>query len=200
MKTKANYFLAFMLFLFLGSTLYSQEVKIPKPPLPPPNAPDWSFFSKMSKEHEQNILKKYSEQLQKSLKELKQLDEKKYYDILRKRQFDNLVIPFSFDGKENKKQMERKNKINELEILTETLGAKYQNSNKTEKNTIKNKLRRNLLELFTLKEEDRKKEVEELKHKLAKLEKVLNVRMKNKDEIIKRRLEELIGEEDYLEW
>ena len=67
-------------------------------------------------------------------------------------------------------------------------------------NTIKNKLRRNLLELFTLKEEDRKKEVEELKHKLAKLEKVLNVRMKNKDEIIKRRLEELIGEEDYLEW
>jgi len=200
MNIKINYFLAFMLFLFLGSTLYSQEVKIPNPPPPPPNAPDWSFFSKMSKEQEQKILQKYSEKLKQSLKVLKRLNEKKYYEILRKRQFDNLMIPFPFNSEENKEQIEREKKINELEILTETLGAKYQSSNKAEKQTIKNKLRRKLEELFTLKEAARKKEVEELKHKLSKLEKALNLRMKNKDKIIKRRLEELIGEEDYLEW
>ena len=201
METKTKSFLMLILFLIFVSTLYPQEVKIPKPPKPPtPNAPGWNFFSKMSKEQEQKVLHKYSEQLQRSLKELKRLNEKKYYEILRKRQFDNLMIPFPFMDDENKEQIEREKKINELEVITETLGAKYQSSDKTEKQTIRNELRRKLSELFELKEVNRKKEVEKLKQKLKKLEKALTVRMKNKDEIIKRRLEELIGEEDYLDW
>ena len=199
MKKRNIYLLEFIVFIFLGSILYSQELNKPKAP-PPPKLPDMSFFSKMSKEQEQKVLQKYSEQLQRSLKELKRLNEKKYYEILRKRQFDNLMIPFSFTDDENKEQIEREKKINELEVLTETLGAKYQSSDKTEKQTIRNELRRKLSELFELKEVNRKKEVEKLKQKLKKLEKALTVRMKNKDEIIKRRLEELIGEEDYLDW
>ncbi len=195
MKTKTSYYLFFIIFLFLGSTLYSQEAKPPKPPVP-----DWSLFSKISKEREKKILQNYSKKLKQALKHLKQLNEKKYYEILSRRQFDYLMTPPLLNNEEEKSEIEREKKINELEVLTETLGAEYQSSNKNEKQKIINELRRKLAELFELKETNRKYEVEKLKQKLEKLEKALIIRMKNKNEIIKRRLEELIGEEDYLDW
>lgn len=76
------------------------------------------------------------------------------------------------------------------------MAAKYQKAGDSERDKIKSELQRNLNELFDRREIERKKEVE----KLAELKKALGVRSNNKEEIIKRRMQELLGETKYLRW
>jgi hypothetical protein len=42
--------------------------------------------------------------------------------------------------------------------------------------------------------------VEELQQELSELKKSLEVRLRNKDKIIERRMQELLEEDQYLEW
>lgn len=61
-------------------------------------------------------------------------------------------------------------------------------------------LKNYLTELFNLRETEREEKVAELEQELAELREMLAFRAKNKDKIIEKRLNEMIGEGEKLEW
>jgi len=65
---------------------------------------------------------------------------------------------------------------------------------------VRLELVRTLRELFTLREERRKKRVVKMENELGKLKKELKIRDDNREKIIERRLKQMIGEKDPLEW
>ena len=170
----------------------------PVPPEPPKFDFEFQDFNNMSEHEEKQLLKNIKEDLQKELKFIKNFKKDKYFDFLRESQFKNLEIPFMV--KREKEQYEREKKIFELEIKTEALASKYEAANRTEKEKIKNELRQKIGDLFIEKEEERKSHVAELEKELSELKKSLEVRMKSKNEIISRRVQELINEDRYLDW
>jgi len=80
------------------------------------------------------------------------------------------------------------------------LGIRYEHADESEKPKIINDLKSKLNQLFDIKEKARSLEVEFLEQELAQLKEALKVRKSNKSEIINRRLNELIGKGDYLDW
>lgn len=185
----------FVLFTFLISSLIFGQDKLLVPPPPPPN-PDFSW--EMNKETEAEYLKNISEYVRKQLEEIKKINAKKYNDLLQKAYFKSLRFPFYDSG--NKEMTELDQKILELDIHTEALATKYSEANNSEKKKIERELKKQLNKLFELKEKRKNKEVEKLEEELANLKKGLRLREENKDKIIERRLLELLGQDDYLEW
>ncbi len=155
-------------------------------------------FYQMSEEEESGLLKSLNSNLRASLEYIKQANEHKYYDLLRESQFKNMRFPYL--NKRDKKRFDREQRLFELEIVSESLAAKYLKAKENERAKIKPQLRTTLNELFELREADRKFEVEMLEKELTKLTKQLKVRMENKSKIIDRRIQELLGEDDYLDW
>ena len=96
--------------------------------------------------------------------------------------------------------VENSKRINELDLQTEILGIQYVHANAQESTKIKKELQSKLEMLFDLKEKERRSEVEMLERELAELKASLEIRKNNKADIILRRLSELIGKDDYLEW
>jgi len=188
--------------MLVSSIGINAQSKIPKPPkLPqlPKFENEFGNFFKMNAEEEKKALSKLDVLTREQLRIIKQNDTNKYYRLLRESQFKNMNFPFL--SKEKKEEHNREQEIFKLEIATEALAAKHQNAkSQNEKRILKSKLEKTLSKLFDLKEESRKKEVKELEEELRKLKKSLNIRMQNKDEIVKRRLLELLNEDDYLEW
>ena len=80
------------------------------------------------------------------------------------------------------------------------IGIQYQHASQDNKQNLKNKIRPMLEMLFDLKEKQRVMEVKMLEKELAQLKESLVVRKKNKDDIILRRLSELTGTDEYLDW
>ena len=81
-----------------------------------------------------------------------------------------------------------------------SLGIRYEHANANEKQQIISDLKLQLKQLFDMKEKSRSLEVDFLEKELAQLKESLKVRKSNKGEIINRRLNELIGKGDYLDW
>lgn len=164
-----------------------------------------TFAWNMSEESEKEALEKLSPELRAKLQSIKKYDENKYYRLLNETRFKGIIytVPDFFgkkDDSELKAIREREEKITELEIWTEALGIEYQNATQTEKARIKGELNTKLSALFDLKETEKKDEVRKLEIKLSELRKSLDIRSKNKQEIIERRIQELTEEDDYLEW
>lgn len=194
-------YLFFGAIFFISINLTAQE----KPKLPePPEDPNFDFqfdfqnFNTISEEEERDLLKNVKEDLKKELKQIKNINKNRYFDLLRQSQFKNLAFPFI--GKRDKEVYEREKKIFELEVKSESLAAKYDAANTTEKEKIKTELKQQLSELFNQKEVLRKQEVAQLEQELKELKQSLQIRMQNKSEIINRRMQELLNEEDYLDW
>jgi len=80
------------------------------------------------------------------------------------------------------------------------LSFRYKYADDNEKPKIINDLKSKLNQLFDMKEKARNLEVGMLEKELAQLKESLKVRKNNKSEIINRRLNELIGKGDYLDW
>ncbi len=159
---------------------------------------DFRSFPGMTPKEEKALLKSLKKDLRNELKVIKEFNKNKYFGFLRESQFKNMNFPFIV--KREKLIQQREREIFELEVKTEALAAKFEKANKNEKENIKRKLRERLNELFDIKEENRKQEVEELQQELEELKKSLKVRLNNKNEIINRRLQELLHEDKYLEW
>jgi len=177
------------------------KIKVPKPPRPEKFDFDFDFdFEgfKMSLEEEKKLLNELKVNLREQLKTIKEYNTNTYYDLLRESKFKNMRFPFM--TKNSKRKIKREKKIFELEIASEALVAKHQTVNTNKRQNLKIELEKTLNRLFDLKEDERKDEVKELEEELNKLRKSLNIRMKNKKEIIKRRIQELLNEDDYLEW
>ena len=162
--------------------------------------------SKMSQEDEEKYLEKLSAEIKKQLLEIKQLDEKKYYSLLRKSSSLRGFYSISdFSGvsiiNENKEQNQLRKKIREMEIASEALGIKHQHAkSQDDKNKIESQLQTTLSQIFDLRETQRMEEVEKLEQKLAELKESMNLRNSNKQAIIEERLRTLIGKDRYLRW
>ncbi len=179
--------------IFLQSVILIAQEEIEVPPLPP------HPYFQLSHEDEQEYLKNIKSELKLKLKEIKENDKERYADLLRELHWKNMERSFMHMGKE-KEMIEKDKQIIEYEILTESLAFEYQKSSQSEKTKIKKELKKNLGQLFDLKETQREKEVKLLEERIVKLKEKITSRKKNKDIIIRRRTEELLGENDYLEW
>ena len=103
-------------------------------------------------------------------------------------------------GSHDKEMIEREKQIIEYNIIVEELAIQYQNANSSSQADIKEELQKNLGNLFDLKELQRESEVRMLEKEITKLKEKIASRKKNKEIIIRRRAEELLGEDSYLEW
>ncbi|KAA3618207.1 MAG: hypothetical protein DWQ05_09215 [Calditrichaeota bacterium] len=87
-----------------------------------------------------------------------------------------------------------------LEHKIQVLVYKYRKASDSEKDRLKNDIRGQLGQLFDLREVDRAMQVQRLEKKLEELRASLKNRKPNKDRIIEKRLERLIGIDKELEW
>ena len=198
MKIK-NVFLIIVFTMVFSHALYSQdeefEVEVPEPP-------EFEFhfqdFHQMSEKDEQELLKNLKKDLRVELEVLKDFNKDKYFQFLRESQYKNMKFPFV--AKREKLMHERERKIFEAEVKTESLAAKYGHAKGSEKQKIKSEMMQELTKLFEQKELRRKQEVEQLENELKELKKSLAVRESNKQDIIERRMRELLNEDQYLNW
>ncbi len=191
MKTLKYLMLTTLLFLQSATLIAQEEFELPPPPPPP--------YFQLTPEDEQEYLKNIKSELKIKLEEIKKNDKERYADLLRELHWKNMERSFMRMGKE-KEMIEKDKQIIEYEILTESLAFEYQKASKSEKEKIKKNLKKSLSQLFDLKESQREKEVKMLEERIVKLKEKIASRKKNKDIIIRRRTEELLGENDYLEW
>lgn len=199
MKSSLMILLSTMLAVPLMSIIYAQ----PEPPEFPKGelAPVFEEFQEMTKKNEDKILKTIPTEIKQDLLMVKKIDEDKYYDILSEAPhfFFDLENAFMIDPFE-KKRMEQSQVVGHWEMHTKALGFLYQHSSENEKPGIKTKLQTKLEQLFDLKEEERKLEVKMLEHQLQELKTYFEVRKNNKTQIINRRMQELLGMGEYLDW
>ena len=196
MKNKMLCPIVITVFLALSLNVYGQE-ELLEPPEPPVIIS--SYGHDISKEDEAKILAKLPADVKADLLKVKEVDEEEYRDLL----FSASHIGYEYhvySSKFEKEMVENSKRINELDLQTETLGIQYIHANTQERTNIKKELQSKLEMLFDLKEKERKSEVEMLERELAELKASLEVRKNNKADIILRRLSELIGKDDYLEW
>ncbi len=189
-----NVALSIALLFFFSQFTLGQEV-VPSPPAPPEPEEHPSYWE-LSEQEEQNYLKDLDAELKLKLKEIKKHDAEKYAEFLRELHWRRMETHFMARGKE-RERFELERKITESEIRTEALAIKYQSSPSEE---IKRELTKNVGELFDQKEKQRKWEVEMLESEIAKLKEKIISRQKNRETIIRRRVEELLGVEEDLEW
>ncbi len=204
--TMKNYkYHIFVLTILFSTQLFFAQEK-PRAPLEPEaiegieNEFEFEFQEvfEMKEEDEKKLLKNLKKELQKNLEVIKRVNKVKYIDLLRESQFKNMKIPFIV--KHEKLMHEKENKIFEIEVEVEALAAKHKSAAANEQGKIKQKLKKGLNKLFELKEERRKQEVEALQKELGELKKSLEIRQRNMDKIIERRIQELLEEDQYLEW
>ena len=178
--------------LFLQSAILIAQEEIELPPPPPP-------YFQLSEKEEQEYLTNINSELKLKLKEIKEADKEKYAEFLRQLHWKNMEHSFMHMGRE-KEMMKNEKQIIEYEILTESLALEYKSAPSSGKTKIKKDLQKNLGNLFDLKEMQRERQVKLLEEEIAKLKEKIATRKKNKDIIIRRRTEELLGEGKYLEW
>lgn len=183
-------------FLLLPTiTVFSQEVEVE---LPTP--PTVSYWQQLDEGNEKEILAKLPEELKRDLLKVKEVDEDRYRELLMESSFGGYDVYFGYMEEFEKKRYETEKKVQQLEVQTEALGIRYEHAGENEKSELVNRLRQKLEDLFEMKEKSRAYNVEMLERELAELKESLTIRKQNKKEIINRRLNELIGKGDYLDW
>ena len=166
------------------------------PDLPPPPPPP---YFELSSEDEQEYLKNIDSDLKLKLQQIKEFNKQKYVEYLQELRWRGMELSYMHMGKE-KEMIKREQQIVEYNILTESLAIEYQKASSAEKEKIKKELEKNLNNLFDLKEMQRESEVKVLEVEIKKLKQKIASRKNNKSTIIRRRTEELLGEEKYLDW
>lgn len=157
----------------------------------------------LTKEEEEKLLKNLSPETRTKLEEIKKLNKNKYNQLLRQSAFYGTLAyidehsPGIFDFR---KQNEETKKQKELEIDVELLALKYKNSDSGNQSKIKSELSSKLSELFDIKELKKQEEVKQLEKRLQELKESLIARKQNKNEIVARRVQELLGDVKYLKW
>ena len=104
--------------------------------------------------------------------------------------------------RENEQLHKRLMQERAMEAQSQTLAAHIRAlpEDSPEREALTDDLRQKLEEIFSMKEENRRRETEQLEKELSKLRDQLRKRERNREEIIDRRLKELIGERQALDW
>ncbi|WKZ69660.1 MAG: hypothetical protein QY331_00155 [Melioribacteraceae bacterium] len=193
-----------LLLTFVSTMLFSQVI------VPEPGAPDiyrvWGN-EKLSEKEEQEYLSKITNaQLKQELQQIKKLDEKRYYSILRRTSYFSLPSIYSIEGSgvsivgEQHGSDNLRKRITELEMYSEVLSTKYLHADQSDKQKLSSQLKTTLSEAFDLRESQRKEEVEKLENKLAELKESIHIRKQNKEQIVEERFRTLTGKGKYLKW
>jgi hypothetical protein len=98
------------------------------------------------------------------------------------------------------KAFERMQEMRRLEREGGELAEQGRKASPEEKDAVSRKLQENLSKQFDLREDQRVREIGELKRRVEALEKSLGERKANKDKIVERRRRELMGEKGDDEW
>ncbi|MEE9432366.1 MAG: hypothetical protein V3V16_15070 [Melioribacteraceae bacterium] len=205
MKTKIKFIIVLVALIFSLTELTAQtKVRIEKPVKPAkPERFDFDFnfdFEglKMSQKEEKKALKEMKAHLREQLATIKEHNTNTYYELLTEAKYKSIRFPFT--SKREKKELEMESRIFEFEVASLALAAKYRKASTGKRQSLKTELKNILNNLFDAKEEERKSEVKELEKELSELRKSLSIRKANKNGIVKRRLQDLLDEDDYLEW
>ena len=153
------------------------------------------------KSEEEKYLKEIPKDLSKELNKIKNIDKKSYFKLLKEAwNIDNYFTyaqqeyPFQLSSSELKsnliKQEFRKN------IETEIIIIRYNVSRENEKKELRIKLKTKLNELFEIKGIMKNEEIKFLESKLQKLKVLLKNRQKNKNEIVEKKVNEILHEKD----
>jgi hypothetical protein len=186
-----------MTFFITSVSLAQDHTKPPKPP----KAPKIVGYSNEDVQDEKELLDKMSPELKADLLKVKEIDKEEYEDLLRNVSYSSYDMYTGFMGPEEKERYDNERRIDEMEVRSEALGIRYEHSSsESEKQKIVSGLKTVLNQLFDMKERSRTLEVEHLEKELKQLKESLKVRKQSKNEIINRRLNELIGKGDYLDW
>ena len=199
MKTLMGYFvLLLMVCIPVTNSIAQEETDVPRPQrqfkIGERNAQRYHISEATEKEY----LGKLDAAMKADFLELKKYDEERYYELLMESQYRLMEWPVV--NREEKVIYERQKDISDLEIRTELLAFKYDKAAPADKQKIKTELKSKLVDLFELREKDRKYQIEILQKELEELTKSIEMRRKNKELIISRRLQELLGEDKYLDW
>ncbi len=180
-------------FSFAAGNLFAQVV-INEPKV------STGYLVGIGEQDEKEILKSLPPELKEELLKVKELNSEKYQKLLRETSFNRYDVYVGFMESYEKERYETEKQVRELELFTEALGVRYEYANDSEKQKIISDLKSQLNQLFDMKEKARALEVELLEKQLAQLKESLKIRKNNKSEIIKRRLNKLIGKGDFLDW
>lgn len=161
-------------------------------PIPPPPF--------MDEKSEQQYLSQLSTSLKAELEQIKEINKNRYAELLMDAYWNSHKSYYRGMTEFEQQIIEMEQKKTEYEIRSEVLALKYNKANEGQKAEIKKQLKNVLNELFAIKEATKKNEIEILQKELAKLKKSIAVRSKNKDEIVRRRMHELLNEDAYLDW
>ncbi|MBN2416307.1 hypothetical protein JXO52_10720 [bacterium] len=92
-------------------------------------------------------------------------------------------------------------KERELDIKSRELARKYrESSDEAEKEKISAELEQLLYKIFEYRQLNRQAEIERIEKKLEELKKENALRLESKDEMVRRQLAKLLGEQEELEW
>ena len=133
------------------------------------------------------------------LKRLKAADPKRYADMLNRRLREKRRLERL--KQEDPARYENEVKIRELERQSHELADTYRNSTgETARSGIRTKLATLTARLFDLREGRRQEEVKRMERDLERLRANLTERQKHKQQIIERRVAQLLGEAGTMEW
>lgn len=152
-------------------------------------------YLKDVKKNEAEYLKQMTASMKANLQVIKETNEKKYLELLTEARFSSSRWPIVL----GQSRSENNDLIMELEIQSYALAEKYKNSS-SNKEGIKKELNKTLEKLLETKEKYRQEELKSLEEKISELRKSIEVRKKNRNEIIRRRMMDILGESSYYKW
>lgn len=182
----------FGLTLVTNTVLAQTDDYVPKVPR--------NFVGGVGEQEEKEVLKNLPPELKDELLKVKELNPEQYKALLSEILYNRYDVYAGFLESYGRERYETQKQIQQLELFTESLGFRYEYANDSDKQKISSDLKSRLNQLFDMKEKARSLEVELLEKELAQLKESLKVRKMNKGEIINRRLNELIGKGEYLDW
>jgi len=189
----------FLLFVFSAALHAQDEIALPRTDqiMTGTLAEDF-FHQELDEKTEKQYLEALDNYLKAELLSVKELDERGYKRMLRDAYFRNFNYPFY--SQRDREFRENDKKTMELEILTQTKSIKYRAASGSEKEQLKKELEQTLDQLFEMKENVKRIQIKEIEQELKEMKLSLQKRQENKNEIIRRRLQDLLGEADYLDW
>ena len=164
---------------------------------PPPPAP--VMLSEEDKEELSEFFKQIYPDIRVELKEMESTNPAAY-----DKKMQRLYREYIFLKRIEREEPERFSEAIELRKLSEevnSIAEKYKKTqSESEKNGLKIQLNGTLSKLFDLRENERALEIDRIKERLSQLQQEMDERQKNKEQIIQKRLNELIGKDYLYDW
>lgn len=202
---KSSWFLMLLLLLVFSLNAQEQRRKPPKAgklDLNPPVQTIEDLALELGPDWENRILENVKNEYPAELDNLQKLK------IQNPKKYQRKIIKFWQEirhelrlRKEDPQRYKQMRYLHELDHLCDNLAAEYRKTrDKSRQTEIRNELRSKLSELFVLREAEKEARIAELEREIKQLKEMAASRRQKQDEIIKKRLDEMLDESVELEW